>query len=60
MMKVKQKISGTFRSEKGARDFCRLRGSVAMIEKHGRQVSPELMRVFKGAPFMPTAVHRVP
>ena len=60
MMKLKQKISGTFRSEKGARNFCRIRGFISMIKKHGRQVLPELMRVFEGAPFIPTAVHRVP
>jgi transposase len=59
MMKLKQKISGTFRSEKGARNFCRIRGFISMIKKHGRQVLPELMRVFEGAPFIPTAVHRV-
>ena len=60
MMKLKQKISGTFRSEKGARNFCRVRGFISMIKKHGRQVFPELMRVFEGAPFIPTAIHRVP
>jgi len=60
MMKLKQKISGTFRSEKGARNFCRVRGFISMIKKHGRQVFPELMRVFEGAPFIPTVIHRVP
>jgi len=60
MMKLKQKISGTFRSEKRARNFCRVRGFISMIKKHGRQVFPELMRVFEGAPFIPTAAHRPP
>ena len=60
MMKLKQKISGTFRSEKGARNFCRIRGFISMIKKHGRHVFPELMRVFEGAPFIPTAAHRPP
>ena len=59
-MKLKQKISETFKSEKGARNFCRIRGFLSMIKKHGRQVFPESMRVFEGAPFISTAVHRVP
>ncbi len=34
MVKVQQKISGTFRSEEGARDFCRVRGYIATVKKH--------------------------
>jgi transposase len=59
MMKVKQKISGTFRSEEGAMNFCRVRGFISTVKKHGRPVLPDLRGVFEGTPFMPTAAHRV-
>ncbi len=60
MMKLKQKISGTFRSEEGAMNFYRVRGFISTIKKHDRPVLPELRRVLEGTPFMPMAVHRVP
>ncbi len=60
MMKVKQKISGTFRSEEGAMNFCRVREFISTVKKHGRPALPELRGVFEGTPFVPTAAHRVP
>ncbi len=60
MMKLKQKISGTFRSEEGAMNFYRVRGFISTVKKHDRPVLPELRRVLEGTPFMPMAVHRVP
>lgn len=60
MMKVKQKISGTFRSEEGAMNFCRVRGFISTVKKHGRPVLPDLKGVFEGTPFMPTAAHWCP
>ncbi len=59
MMKLKQKIFGTFRSEEGAENFCRTRGFISTIKKHGLPVLAELREVFKGAPFVPTATHRM-
>ena len=60
MMKLKQKISGTFRSEEGAVNFCRVRGFISTIKKHDRPVLSELRAVFEGTPFVPTAAHRMP
>ncbi|MCT8336933.1 transposase [Methanoculleus sp. Afa-1] len=42
MMKLQQKISGTFRSEEGARNFRRVRGFIATVKKHDRPVLSEL------------------
>ena len=60
MMKLRQKISGVFRSEEGATYFCRVRGFISTVKKHDRPVLSELRRVFGGTPFMPTATHRMP
>ncbi len=60
MMKLRQKISGVFRSEEGVTYFCRVRGFISTIKKHDRPVLSELRRVFEGTPFMPTATHRMP
>ena len=53
MLKVKQKISGCFRTEKGAEEFCRLRSYVSTMKKQGRSVMETIRSVFAGTLIMP-------
>jgi transposase len=53
MMKLKQKISGTFRSLLGAHIFCRIRGYISTLRKQGVKVLQTLRQVFLGNPFFP-------
>lgn len=54
MMKLKQKISGCFRSPLGAQQFCRIRGYVSTLRKQGIPVLDALKSVFLGCPIIPT------
>jgi transposase len=54
MMKLKQKISGCFRSPLGAQQFCRIRGYLSTLRKQDRSVLDALKSVFLGCPVMPT------
>jgi len=53
MMKLRQKISGTFRSFDALVDFCRIRGYVSTARKNGLNALDALRRVFLGDPFVP-------
>ena len=53
MMKLRQKISGTFRSFDALVDFCRIRGYVSTARKNGLNALDALHRVFSGNPFVP-------
>jgi transposase len=48
MTKVHQKISGSFRSEKGAQIFCRVRSYLSTCRKHDVSSSQALELLFKG------------
>lgn len=50
MVKVQQKISGTFRSAAGAQAFCRLRSVLSTWRKQGRSVLDALETLFAGQP----------
>jgi transposase len=53
MVKLKQKISGTFRSESGAKMFCRIRGYISTLRKQGFNVLDAFISLFSGHPQSP-------
>ena len=53
MIKVKEKISGTFASFKGGEIFARIRGYISTVKKNNRSVLEELNNVLRGKPFVP-------
>ena len=52
MMKVQQKISGTFRSVNGAKTFCRIRGYISTARKNSLSVIDAIQVVFEGNSFI--------
>lgn len=53
MVKVKQKISGCFRSTRGATQFALIRGYISTARKQGRNILGALQDAFLGRPFDP-------
>jgi len=54
MVKVKQKISGCFRSEQGARVFSRIRGYISSVRKQGHNAFSALNDAFEGDALTPS------
>ena len=55
MEKLRQKISGTFRSLGALVDFCRIRSYISTARKNGLTALDSLRRLYQGDPFLPTA-----
>src|SRR5450759_29995 len=53
MLKVRVKVSGCFRSLKGARCHARIRSYIATLRKHNLPVLEYLRRALDGHPFLP-------
>src|SRR2546426_5054788 len=53
MMKVQQKISGTFRSDTGPLAFCRIRGYFSTMAKQGHCLCMVARQLFAGVPLSP-------
>ena len=51
MVKVQQKISGTFRSQDGITAFARIRSYLSTMRKQGRPLLEALFALFTGHPF---------
>ena len=54
MPKVKQKVSGCFRTLQGAQTYCVIRSYCATMHKQGAHVFEALVDAFKGAPPQPS------
>jgi transposase len=54
MPKVKQKVSGCFRTLHGAQTYCVIRSYCATMHKQGANIFESLAAAFKGAPPQPT------
>jgi transposase len=55
MVKVKQKVSGGFRTVEGAQGFAQLRGYLSTARKQAVNVFAAIREAFAGCPFIPTA-----
>jgi len=53
MLKVKQKVSGAFRTMTGAETFCEIRGYISTARKNGQRAIVALQSALAGTPFIP-------
>lgn len=53
MVKTKQKVSGTFRTQQGAEDFAAVRGYISTAKKNQQDILEAIAKIFYGEPFMP-------
>lgn len=54
MVKVQQKVSGSFRSTEGAVHFCRIRGYLSTLRKQSLPVFSALQATLAGQPLLPS------
>ena len=56
MIKVKQKVSGAFRTPRGAETFCAIRSYISTVRKQGGNVIQAIYDAFLGKPFLPVCL----
>jgi transposase len=59
MVKIKQKVSGAFRTRTGAETFCAIRSYISTARKHGRNVIDAIHDALTGSPFIPSTTRGV-
>jgi hypothetical protein len=60
MIKVQQKVSGCFRSERGARMFCAIRSYLSTTRKHGLNLRDSIKSAFAAKPVDFAPEHGMP
>jgi transposase len=59
MVKIKQKVSGSFRTRTGADTFCAIRSYISTVRKHGLNVIDAIHSALTGSPFVPSTLEGV-
>lgn len=56
MVKLKQKVSGAFRTKSGAQTFCAIRSYISTVRKQGGNVINAIHDALDGQPFIPLSI----